>query len=221
MPNPIRKIKSLFSKPAFSSGNYWEERYRSGGNSGGGSYGRLADFKARVLNEFVKRNTVRSIVEFGCGDGNQLSLAEYPQYTGLDISPTIIDKCKQRFAADPRKRFFVADEKGFRENGDLFKSELSLSLDVLYHLTEQSVYENYLKSLFNYAEKYVIIYSSNQNIKPFNSHELHRKFTDDVDRLVTGWRLVDQIANDYQPTDLADDESSMANFYFYQRTQQA
>ncbi|TAT59972.1 hypothetical protein EGM92_29840 [Enterobacter cloacae] len=26
------------------------------------------------------------MMEFGCGDGNQLSLADYPRYTGFDIS---------------------------------------------------------------------------------------------------------------------------------------
>ena len=46
------------------SAAYWDARYRAGGNSGAGSYGRLAAFKAEVLNEFVRRRGIRSIVEF-------------------------------------------------------------------------------------------------------------------------------------------------------------
>ena len=46
-----------------TSADYWESRYRTGGTSGAGSYNRLAEFKARVLNEFVERNDIRSVVE--------------------------------------------------------------------------------------------------------------------------------------------------------------
>jgi hypothetical protein len=38
----------------FSSGTYWESRYRSGGASGAGSLGRLARFKAGVINRFIQ-----------------------------------------------------------------------------------------------------------------------------------------------------------------------
>jgi hypothetical protein len=36
----------------------------------------LAEFKARAVNDFVRENSVKSIVEYGCGDGNQLKSAE-------------------------------------------------------------------------------------------------------------------------------------------------
>ena len=72
----------------FSSVAYWEGRYRAGGNSGAGSYGRLATFKAGFVNGFVELNAIRSAIEFGCGDGNQLSLLSVPRYTGVDVSPT-------------------------------------------------------------------------------------------------------------------------------------
>src|ERR1700689_4886366 len=72
----------------FHSPSYWDSRYAGGGNSGDGSYGNLAKFKASVLNQFVAENRIASVVEFGCGDGNQVSLAEYPRYVGIDVSPT-------------------------------------------------------------------------------------------------------------------------------------
>src|SRR5690349_10767553 len=61
-----------------STSNYWESRYARGGNSGPGSYGRLAAWKAEFLNDFVRDNEVKSVVELGCGDGNQLRLMRYP-----------------------------------------------------------------------------------------------------------------------------------------------
>src|SRR5687767_4284814 len=74
-----------------SSSNYWERRYRKGRSSGAGSHGRLARFKADVLNEFVEKNCIKSVVEFGCGDGAQLSLANYPAYLGIDASEYAIE----------------------------------------------------------------------------------------------------------------------------------
>ena len=69
--------------PFPGSAEYWENRYSAGGHSGVGSYGSFAEFKADVLNQFVSTNRVQTVVEFGCGDGNQLSLAKYPKYIGL------------------------------------------------------------------------------------------------------------------------------------------
>jgi len=48
---------------AFSSGDYWETRYRMGGTSGMGSVGRLARFKAGVINRFITENTIHSMID--------------------------------------------------------------------------------------------------------------------------------------------------------------
>src|ERR671913_732501 len=96
-----RKIKhTLFAEPFHGSESYWIKRYASGGNSGVGSYNKLAAFKAEVLNDFVRQNNVRSVIEYGCGDGNQLKLAEYPFYTGFDVSPEALALCDNLFHSD-------------------------------------------------------------------------------------------------------------------------
>ena len=87
-------------KPFIGSKNYWIERYDSGGNSGDGSYGKLAEFKAEILNEFVQQNNIKTIIEYGSGDGNQLTLAEYPSYTGFDVSPKALSLCREKFLND-------------------------------------------------------------------------------------------------------------------------
>jgi cyclopropane fatty-acyl-phospholipid synthase-like methyltransferase len=88
-----------FVRQVFFPGSkrYWDNRYSQGDNSGAGSYGRLAEFKAEILNKFVAENNIRSVIEFGCGDGNQLMLANYPYYIGVDVSPKAIEICRKLF----------------------------------------------------------------------------------------------------------------------------
>lgn len=53
----------------FNSKKFWNERYLNGGNSGSGSYNHLAHFKANVINQFIKNNSIKSIIDYGVGDG--------------------------------------------------------------------------------------------------------------------------------------------------------
>jgi SAM-dependent methyltransferase len=216
----IGSLKKLFKRPRpFSSRDYWETRYSKGGNSGSGSYGDLAKFKAAIINDFVEKNAVQSVIEFGCGDGNQLKLAKYPRYIGLDVSPTVIQQCGQLFSTDNSKSFFRYDSTTFFDNARILKCELAMSLDVLYHLVEDEVYYSYLRHLFGSGGKFVIIYSSNDNIPKRSTapHERHRKFTDDVQRLFSDWMLTETVENSYKPKDWADESGSSANFYIFSK----
>lgn len=89
--------------------SYWEQRYSSGGRSGAGSYGSLAQFKAEFLNNFIMKKNINTVVEFGCGDGNQLSLINCGRYLGLDVSKTAILKCRDIFRYDKNKDFVLYD----------------------------------------------------------------------------------------------------------------
>lgn len=207
-----QSIASLGRKPQAFAGSesYWEKRYSDGANSGAGSYGLLAEFKADVLNAFVTENHVQTVIEFGCGDGNQLRLATYNSYIGFDVSQTAIDQCKALFRSDPRKAFrLVSEYKGE-------KSDLSISLDVIYHLIEDAVFEKYMRMLFNASNSYVIIYSSNteQTDVDTSAHVRHRKFTSWVDSHLSDWKLADHLPNRY-PYDPQSLDGSFADFYFY------
>ena len=69
-----RQVSLLRQRLAFpGSTRYWEQRYAHGGTSGGGSYGMLAVAKAKFMNNFVNKNNINSVIEFGCGAGHQLS----------------------------------------------------------------------------------------------------------------------------------------------------
>lgn len=208
----VRAMRRRRTQPFRSSGSYWEERYRSGGNSGAGSYQRLAHFKASVLNEFVDSRDVQSILELGCGDGSQLALAAYPSYVGVDVAPAAVDLCRGKFRDDPTKTFLVA--------GDLpagLEAELVLSLDVIYHLVEDDVFDAYMASLFEHAAKYVIIYASNEDRPTPDPHVRHRKFTDWIDDRCPDWMLTSVVPNAHPFDPARPDETSAADFYFYEK----
>jgi SAM-dependent methyltransferase len=214
----LSRIKKFFKEnEAFNSAKYWEGRYSSGGNSGEGSYGRLAEFKATVLNDFVREHNIQSVIEFGCGDGNQLALASYPQYIGLDVSRTVIMKCISKFKSDNTKSFFLYDQDCFADRGNVFLHDVALSLDVLYHLIEDDVYEMYLKNLFSSSSQFVIIYAVNKNNPRPTTHEHYRKFTNDIERLIPGWKLIEEVENKYKPSAPDEPDVSDANFYIYQK----
>jgi SAM-dependent methyltransferase len=200
-------------KNYFSSETYWKNRYAGGGNSGPGSYSHLAEFKAKVLNEFVCENKIKSVIELGCGDGNQLLLAKYPNYTGYDISPTAIELCASKFNDDPNKEFHLLH----LHNGKT--ADLAISLDVIFHLTEDSVFENYMRLLFNSADRYVAIYSSNFDAPPSSEspHVRHRNFASWVSRNMSAtWTLHQHTPNLY-PYDGDYKETSFCDFYFYRK----
>ena len=174
----------------FDSREYWENRYKQNGNSGVGSYNNFATFKSEIINSFIKEHDTKTIIDYGVGDGNQLSLLHLDgvQYVGIDVSPTVINKCKTMFKDDKNKRFVLDIECGG------MKAELGLSCDVIYHLIEDNVYERYMNMLFNMSTKFVIIYAKNEDI----NHAMHvkfRKFTNYITSHHDHWKLIRFIPN--------------------------
>jgi cyclopropane fatty-acyl-phospholipid synthase-like methyltransferase len=194
------------------SKDYWEQRYVEGGNSGAGSYGNLAEFKAKIINKFVKKNKVSTVIELGVGDGNQLLLSEYPNFIGFDVSKTAVKMCREMFKSDKSKEFYTLDKlKGHT-------AELTLSLDVLYHLVEKDVFEQHIRSLFEASTRYVIIYAFDGQEFHTASHVQSRRFTDFIENNIKSWKLTKRIKNKYPHDDNNPDHTSRADFYIYERT---
>jgi hypothetical protein len=194
-----------------SSSQYWERRYQKGRTSGSGSYGRLAHFKAEVLNDFISANHIESAVEFGCGDGAQLSLVNYPIYLGIDVSPAALGLCRRRFANDVTKTFALAGD------ADPGVHDMALSLDVIYHLVEDDVFDRYMKALFRAARRFVVIYSSNSEDQQSEPHVRHRVFTRWIEMHRPDWRLHVSIRNPYPFDPQNSDQTSFADFYVFAR----
>jgi hypothetical protein len=215
----IRGIAGLLRRASFSgSKKYWEARYAGGRTSGSGSYGRLAEFKAETLNAFVREHDIRSVMEFGCGDGNQLSLFRFPEYVGLDVSKTAIEMCIERFRSDNTKSFYLYDPFCFLDTHGGRRTELTLSLDVIYHLVEDEIFELYMRHLFSAAERFVIIYSSDSDANSILQacHVRYRRFTEWIESNVPEWRLAKRIPNNY-PLDDDPDAGSACDFFIYER----
>lgn len=194
------------------SAEYWDKRYKVGGTSGAGSYNRLAEFKAEFLNDFVKQHQVTSVIEFGSGDGAQLKLADYPKYIGVDVSQTAVSMTRKMFKDFPAYKFYQSAELPAGTTADL-----SLSLDVIYHLVEDVTFESYMSSLFDAAERMVIIYASNEDKAWSSPHVRHRRFQTWVETKRPDFVLTSHTPNRY-PYDEADvDNTSFADFYVFRR----
>ena len=212
-------LRNLIRPISFrSSGEYWDQRYKIGGTSGSGSYGHFSEFKAEVLNQFVVSNDIHLVLDFGCGDGSQLTLANYPKYVGFDVSKRAIQMCANRFLNDKTKSFFLYDPECFVDNGNTFQGDLAISLDVIYHLVEDKVYEKYMKHLFASSSRYVIIYSCDLDKAPMRvtSHVKPRCFTKFVNKNFPEWNLQQVIANRF-PFDLKTRTGSWSDFYIYKK----
>jgi SAM-dependent methyltransferase len=198
MTQLLKKLATYFRRPrdsgTFSSIEYWRERYSTGGNSGPGSYEHLAQFKADTLNAFVAEQRIASVIEFGCGDGNQLRYARYPSYTGYDISPVAVETCRRIFAADSTKTF----DQTSRYDGE--------------------IYDGYMRRMFDSARRFVAIYSSNSNENPLDQaiHVRHRSISEWIATHRSQWKLCKAVQNPYA-FDGDHTRTTFSDFYFYSR----
>ena len=183
------------------SEKYWSDHYAEGGNSGEGSYGTLAIFKAKIVNDLIESEGIHSIIELGCGDGNQLSLYRLSNYYGIDVHEPLLAYLRKRF---PNFKFS-------KWNNDILSNQwdLSMSIDVIYHLVSDEEYLKYMRRLFDLSNKWVIVYSSNFESNQ-QIHVRHRKFLDWV-KLNRKDFVLKKVVNNFYP------EQSSANFFIFKK----
>jgi hypothetical protein len=207
-------------KKFFNVQDYWQERYEKGGNSGAGSYNRLAKFKAKILNDFIKKNHVETAIELGCGDGSQLGSVSYPNYIGFDISEKAVDLCRDKYARYNNKHFFAYS--GETLNVNKFNADLTVSLDVIYHLSNDVVYDNYLINLFSLSKKYVVIYSNYNELyfEGVNEQAEYVRFRNlliDIKSKFPDWGLIQAIPNQYPFNQTLSSNTSFADFFIFEK----
>jgi len=216
----LTKVSSFVNRQrsnvAFSnSDQYWRERYEKGGNSGEGSYGALSKYKAEFINSFVVEKNISSIIEFGCGDGNQASLFTFANYTGIDISEKCVEACKALLGKRGYE-FTVLEDYLADEVGGAF--DLALSLDVIYHLVEDETYNAYLGNLFSASSRYVLVYASNfDSFDPNLPHVRHREFSKDVELAFPEWKLIETAKNPYEKPHDSKVYGSFAKFHLFEK----
>ncbi|MGK2948355.1 MAG: hypothetical protein ACSLFP_07260 [Acidimicrobiales bacterium] len=156
------------------------------------------------------------MLELGCGDGEQLALAEYPTYIGFDIAPSALHLCAERFGADPTKQFFAYDRETFDQDHGGLRAELALSLDVVFHLIEDDLFEAHLTHLFDAATRYVIVFGRDREHLATTGHVRDRRFSEWVGSHRPQWRLIDRVPSPHPFTgDVTTGTAS--EFFVYQR----
>jgi trans-aconitate methyltransferase len=173
------------SAPAYTPAGYWNRRYRDGRTSGAGSEGAEGAYKAAYVSEFITKNNVVTVVDWGCGDGQVLELIKFPKgtsYTGVDVSQTIVDRMRAKF---PMHKFLGPDDDHSYE--DAYR--MSISMDVLFHLPDDRDYFEYLDHLFNSAVRHVVIYATDTPDGRTARHVFRRKFTADIAERFLDWEL--------------------------------
>lgn len=208
--NKLCKKKNI-SLPIVTQFNYieyWDNRYKNNGNSGQGSRGDLAKYKADFLNSFITQNDINSMIEFGCGDGYQIGLLISTKYLGFDVAKSSIELCKKRFVFDYSKSFLLYEPRYFINN-DFISADLVTCLDVLYHIIDENDYFKTVQDIFNSAKKYVILYT---NLYPQSSSAPHIIFRDTLATInnINGF-TVERIYEPYNK------ESSIAQFIVCKR----
>jgi hypothetical protein len=207
--------EDFLNNKKFDVKKYWETRYYNGGNSGRGSYGSFREFKLSVINQFIKENNIGSLVDIGCGDGSIAEGIVVPGYTGLDISASAVEKCRTRIKNTGRlcKHFYTLDD--IPEAVKDKKFHISMSIDVLYHLVDDKLFEEHMKILFGLASEWVIIYSPDkEHLSGTVEHIKHRIFTKYISDNYPEWVLERVIKNTCR---LLEDvpRDSFADFFIY------
>lgn len=156
--------------PSFDRAAYWEHRYAAGGRSGAGSAGAEAAYKARLVNTACAHYGIRSLLDLGCGDGAVANLlSPGVRYYGYDPAPSAVALCHARRSG---LTFATAlPEEPY---------EATLSLDVIFHLTDDADYRAYLALLFGRGERYALMYGTSELRRGMAPHVRHRRWLDDL-----------------------------------------
>lgn len=204
-----QRLRGRSAAGAFASADYWQARYAAGGTSGAGSYGRLADYKAGVINDLVERLGIGSVIEFGSGDGNQASLLRIADYTGVDVSDLAVTQCAARFADRPGWRFLTLEAFDAAPR----QADLSMSLDVIYHLVEDQVYEAYMRRLVAAAGRYLLVYASDHDQAGRAVHVRHRGYSAWLAANAPHLELAETFAQPYPAAPGQEDANSTFAFF--------
>lgn len=186
----VREIFPWWTKRFDTSERYWLRRYRWGGNSGAGSRGRSAEYKASYVNQLCASHNIDFVGEIGCGDGYVASLLDVPWYVGYDISPRAVAIARKVNAATPHKRFEVINSAP-----SIAMAEVMLSMDVAYHLIEDQVLDDHLADLGRHSDRLVLIYGTDHEARTRASHVLHRNVSGRFLQINEGWEMVHREPN--------------------------
>jgi hypothetical protein len=146
-------------------------------------------------------------------DGNFLSLLNIPACIGINVSPTTLAHCSDRFASCSNYTFLLPEQLDVAE-----QAELALSIDVIFHLVEEDVFVRHIDQLFDHSTRFVLIYTSNFESAWPARHVRHRRFSTKVAALLPEWHLLAHVPNRFPYNASRPDDTSFSDFFLYGRT---
>jgi SAM-dependent methyltransferase len=149
-PEAVRPSSASRSTPGFDNRRFWEERYTTNPElgSGAGSRGEFLDYKKELLSRLIATFDVRSILDVGCGDIKVVKDLDFTgEYTGIDISPTIIVRNRKLC---PTWTFIEGD---FLEvvRHERPVADLVIGYSVLIHQHDYNAYREFARELVDAA----------------------------------------------------------------------
>uniref|UniRef100_A0A6T8PLK2 Methyltransferase type 11 domain-containing protein n=1 Tax=Hemiselmis andersenii TaxID=464988 RepID=A0A6T8PLK2_HEMAN len=119
-----------------------------------------------------------------------------------------IQMLEEQFATDNQKRFLLSQPG----NVSGLEADITLSIDVIYHITDIEDWMQYFDDLFSAARKFVLIYAFDGDFKKQSraEHVIFRGFTDYVRDNFLCWEHVLTVP----PLHV---RNTSASFYLWQR----
>lgn len=133
--------------------NFWNSQYKKGLGSGAGSRGNLLEYKTNYLNKIFKDYNIKSVFDFGCGDGWQVEHLKLENYYGIDISEQAIKLCRQKIPSH-----WELKVNNFRDV-EIPKVDCCMCIDTLYHIMDDETREKTIENIFNSGASIIILYT--------------------------------------------------------------
>jgi len=189
--------------------NYWERRYSSGGMSNTQDvvdqhvFPTLYKWRSVWLRHIFKHATAEgrplSVLDLGVGDGRQafniLCGGQVESLTGLDVSWFTVHALENRLNSD--RPLGCADMDVYWYDGFILPQEIhgltfdvTLSLQVVFHLLEDALFERYMALLFMLAREVVVVHAPDiDDALPQIAHMRYRRFSSWVATWRPDWEL--------------------------------
>lgn len=131
----------------------WGKDDTGKGTSGSGSTLEITREYRSYVEDFIKKHSVKSVVDAGCGDWSFSSVMDWggASYLGVDIASDVVDTVRKKYEKGNIK-FQVGDI-----TEDLPAADLLISKDVLQHLSNRLVQKFIANNLKKGKYKWVLL----------------------------------------------------------------
>lgn len=159
---------------------YEDGRWGSRLGSGHGSLPRVTGPYRAFIQDFIRANDVKSVLDYGCGDWQFSRLMDWQgaSYVGVDVVPGLIDENQRRYGREGVEfRVLPEDPSG------LPPADLLVAKDVLQHLPNEDV----TSFLATVAPRYrMALLTNDTGVQP------------NVDISIGDWRPLDLLAAPFE-----------------------